>query len=154
MASWRVNDLGRVERFLCDSNCSFLFATIDITFNVGRGGVGGGPLCSILLSLPPPIALPLRALTLLNVASAAFISSWAFSKRRMFVSMSETGETCVSISTTLSTVSSPRRSVDKIDSAVSMDRFAVRIISSKESSQMSVLGLDSSEESEMMNKNI
>jgi len=134
-----------VDFFFCDSNCSFRFATIDNTFRVGRGGGGGGPLCSSLLSIAPlPIALPLRALTLLKFARAAFISSWAFSKRRMLVSMSDTGDIWVSCVCVVFSISSPRRSVVRIDSAVSMDRFAVRMISSKESSQTSFCTSDES----------
>ena len=140
-----VVEWGSVDLFFCDSNCSFRFATIDKTFRVGRGGGGGGPLWSSLLSMAPlPMALPLSALTLLKFAKAAFISSWAFSNRRMLVSMSDTGEIWLSCVCVVFSISSPRRKVDKIDSAVSMDRFAVRIISSKESSQTSFWTSDES----------
>ena len=80
------------DLLFCDSNISFLLATIDITLGVGRGGGGGGPLLSIDLGSIVAEAVPLRAWTLLKLASAAFISSCAFSRRLMLVSMSETGE--------------------------------------------------------------
>ena len=68
-------------------------ATMDMIFAAGRGGGGGGgPLLSSSLWSMVAMELPLRALTLRKLARAAFISSWAFSSLRMFVSMSETGE--------------------------------------------------------------